>query len=156
MIVTITMTSHEPHVVPNHRSFNCFFNSLCEPSSKKYQSPYYWPFVRGIHRSWGIHRWPVNSPHKGSVTRKKLPFDDVIMTLAGKVWRGGGACHPPGGIRVASPVSMIALHARLPVLFHKMKSIRLCAYVIYKSGKITPLWGSDSRCDCTYVHVSYK
>ena len=28
---------------------------------------------------WGIHRWPVNSPHKGPVTRKKFPFDDVIM-----------------------------------------------------------------------------
>ena len=28
---------------------------------------------------WGIHRWPVNSPHKGPVTQKMLPFDDVIM-----------------------------------------------------------------------------
>ena len=28
---------------------------------------------------WGIQRWPVNSPHKGPVTRKMLPFDDVIM-----------------------------------------------------------------------------
>ena len=27
----------------------------------------------------GIHRWPVNSPYKGPVTRKMLPFDDVIM-----------------------------------------------------------------------------
>ena len=26
-----------------------------------------------------IHRWPVNSPHKGSVTRKMVPFDDVMM-----------------------------------------------------------------------------
>ena len=30
-------------------------------------------FVRGIHRS------PVNSLHKWSVTRKMFPFDDVIM-----------------------------------------------------------------------------
>ena len=27
----------------------------------------------------GIHRSPVNSPHKGAVTRKMFPFDDVIM-----------------------------------------------------------------------------
>ena len=27
-----------------------------------------------------IDRWPVNSPHKGPVTRKMFPFDDVIMT----------------------------------------------------------------------------
>ena len=30
----------------------------------------------------GIHRWPVNSPHKGPVTRKMFPFDDVIMTCS--------------------------------------------------------------------------
>ena len=29
---------------------------------------------------WGIHRGPVNSPHKGPVTRKMFPSDDVIMT----------------------------------------------------------------------------
>ena len=28
----------------------------------------------------GIRRRPVNSPHKGLVTRKMFPFDDVIMT----------------------------------------------------------------------------
>ena len=28
---------------------------------------------------WGIHRWPVNSPHERPVTRKMFPFDDVIM-----------------------------------------------------------------------------
>ena len=27
----------------------------------------------------GIHRWPVNSQHKGPVTRKMLPCDDFIM-----------------------------------------------------------------------------
>ena len=31
---------------------------------------------------WGIHRGPVNSPHKWPVTRKMFPFDNVIM------WRG--------------------------------------------------------------------
>ena len=29
----------------------------------------------------GIHRWPVNSPHKGPVTRKMFPLDDAIMWL---------------------------------------------------------------------------
>ena len=28
----------------------------------------------------GIHRWPVNSLHKGPVTRKMFSFDDVIMS----------------------------------------------------------------------------
>ena len=39
----------------------------------KHQSSASLAFVRGI------HRWPVNSPHKGPVRRKMFPFDDVIM-----------------------------------------------------------------------------
>ena len=27
----------------------------------------------------GIHKWPLNSPHKWPVTRKMFPFDDVII-----------------------------------------------------------------------------
>ena len=67
------MTSYERHGVSKHRSFDCLFNSLCGPTSQKHQRPHYWPFVMGI------YRWPVNSSQKGSVTWKKLPFDDVIM-----------------------------------------------------------------------------
>ena len=33
----------------------------------------------------GIHRWPVNSPRKVTVTRKMFPFDDVIMESLKKV-----------------------------------------------------------------------
>ena len=40
---------------------------------RKCQSSVSLAFVRGI------HRWPFNSPHKGPVTRKMFPFDDVIM-----------------------------------------------------------------------------
>ena len=39
----------------------------------KHQSSASLAFARGIH--W----WPVNSPHKGPVTRKMFPFHDVIM-----------------------------------------------------------------------------
>ena len=40
---------------------------------RKHQSPASLAFVRGIHRG------PMNSPHKWPVTRKLFPFDDVIM-----------------------------------------------------------------------------
>ena len=40
---------------------------------RKNQSPMSMAFVLGI------HRWLVNSPHKLPVTRKMLPFDDVII-----------------------------------------------------------------------------
>ena len=34
----------------------------------------------------GIHRWPVNSPHKGLVRRKMFQFDDVIMCTDVTLW----------------------------------------------------------------------
>ena len=37
---------------------------------------------------WGIHRGPVNSPHKWPVTRKMFPFDDVIMNQSICWWFG--------------------------------------------------------------------
>ena len=40
---------------------------------RKHQSSASLAFVRGIHRG------PVNSPHKWPVTRNFFPFDDVIM-----------------------------------------------------------------------------
>ena len=40
---------------------------------RKYQSSASLTFVMGIHRS------PVNSPHKWPVSRKMFPLDDVIM-----------------------------------------------------------------------------
>ena len=33
----------------------------------------------------GIHRWPVDSPHKGPVTRKMFPFDDAILYFS-RTW----------------------------------------------------------------------
>ena len=44
-----------------------------DADQRKHQSSASLAFVRGI------HRWPVNSPHKGPVTRKMFAFDDVIM-----------------------------------------------------------------------------
>ena len=42
---------------------------------RKHQSSALLAFVREI------HRLPVNSPHKGPVTRKMFSFDDVIMVM---------------------------------------------------------------------------
>ena len=44
-----------------------------DADQRKYQSSASLAFVRGIHRG------PVNSPHKWPVTRKMSPFGDVIM-----------------------------------------------------------------------------
>ena len=46
-----------------------------DADERKHQSSASLAFV------WGIHRWPVTSPHKWPVTRKLFPFDDVIMSV---------------------------------------------------------------------------
>ena len=73
------MRSYERHGVSNHRHADCLLKSLLVRTANKTSKhritgrplskhddvikwkhfPRYWPFVRGIHRS------PVNSPHKG-------------------------------------------------------------------------------------------
>ena len=51
-------------------------STICSAADqRKHQSSASLAYVRGI------HRWPVNSPHKGPVTRKMFSFDDVIMVL---------------------------------------------------------------------------
>ena len=45
---------------------------------RKHQSSAWLAFVRGI------HRWQVNSPHKGPVMWTMFPFDDVIMNQYGQ------------------------------------------------------------------------
>ena len=50
-----------------------YSNVYSRRRSKKHQSSPSLAFVRGI------HRWPVNFPHKWPVTRKMFPLDDVII-----------------------------------------------------------------------------
>ena len=52
-----------------------------DADQRKHQSSASLAFVRGIHRR------PGNSPHKWPVTRKMLPFDDVIMNSINCHWQ---------------------------------------------------------------------
>ena len=55
-------------------SVSIVYSTVCsDTDQRKRQSSALLAFVRGI------HRWPVNSPHKWPVTRKMFSFDDVIM-----------------------------------------------------------------------------
>ena len=50
-----------------------------DADQRKHQSSASLAFVQGIHRG------PVNFPHKWPVTRKMFPFDDVIMPLLSNI-----------------------------------------------------------------------
>ena len=62
---------NESDGVSNHHPHDCFHNCLFRQIKENIKASL--AFVRGIHRC------PVNSLHKGPVTRKMFPFDDVIM-----------------------------------------------------------------------------
>ena len=59
--------------VSNYQPHGCLHNRLFRRISKKHQSSASLAFCTGNSLE------PVNSPHKGPVTRKMFPFDDVIM-----------------------------------------------------------------------------
>ena len=59
--------------VPNHQPHDCLLNRLFRRRSKKTSKL---PVTGLCERN---SSGPVNSPHKGPVTRKMFPFDDVIM-----------------------------------------------------------------------------
>ena len=56
--------------------------SIVYSGARKYQSSASLAFVRGI------HRWPVNYPHKWPVKRKPFPFEDVISVISPVICNG--------------------------------------------------------------------
>ena len=73
IIITLRWRHNGRDYVSNHQPHDCLLNRLSYANQRKHQSSASLAFVRGIHRE------PVNSPHKWPVTRKMSPFDDVIM-----------------------------------------------------------------------------
>ena len=93
--INVTKTSHGSHGASNHcrdvimgaiaseiTSLTIVYSTVySDADQRKYQSSASLAFVRGIHRG------PVNSPHKWPVTRKMLPFDNVIMITGNSTLR---------------------------------------------------------------------
>ena len=96
-----------------------------DADQRKHQSSASLAFVRGI------HRWPVNYPHKRPVTRNMFPFDDVIMDYGYQVSNS-----PAGHYRIT-----------LLVLCHVVFAIRL-----------EICWSVDeiSRCPNTSQWLDFK
>ena len=85
-IMTSVLTKDTPHgvyhycdVIMSAMAYQIIFLTIVYSTvylgadQRKQQSSASLAFVREI------HRWPVNSPHKGPVARKMFPFGDVIM-----------------------------------------------------------------------------
>ena len=139
------MSHNERDGVSNHQPHHCLLNGLFRYRSKK-TSTRHWPL-------WGIHRWPVNSPHKGPVTRKMFPFDDVIMlgitsvklcpqyslmqlscVAASDWWRGIWQRDPfyLSFLLSKSTTNMIWFHILWKVFGEIILTPQLCCHDIYK------------------------
>ena len=79
LIIVVPYSSHYSEVTigamaPQITGVSSVYSTVCSGTDqRKHQSSASLAFVRRVHR--GL----VNSPHKGQVTRKMFPFDDVIM-----------------------------------------------------------------------------
>ena len=70
----ILYPTHYNDVMMSTTRVSIVYSTVCwGQDQEKHKSSASLAFMRGI------HRWPVNSPHKRPVTRKMFPFDDVIM-----------------------------------------------------------------------------
>ena len=65
--------------IANHQRLDCLLYRLFRRRPKKTSKLRVTGLVRGI------HRWPVDSPHRRPVTRKMFPFDDVITPAVFKL-----------------------------------------------------------------------
>ena len=75
-LFTLQWRHNERDGVSNHQRLDCLLNRLLRLR------------VTGICE--GNHRWPVDSLHKGLITRKPFRFDDVMMfssTSVGQIYR---------------------------------------------------------------------
>ena len=75
-LIALRWRHNEHDGVSNHQPHGCLLNRLSRRRSKKTSK------LRVTGLCVGNSPGPVNSPHKGPVTRKMFPFDDAIMEKA--------------------------------------------------------------------------
>ena len=95
-LITLHWRHNDHDGVSNHQPHGCLLNRLFRRISKKTSK------LRVSGRCVGKSPGPVNSPHKGPITRKMLPFDDVIMPTPCR--RSGMISQGPCSLRSRCPV----------------------------------------------------
>ena len=102
-------------------------------NQRKHQSPASLAFVRVI------HRWPVNSPHKGPVTRKMFPFDYFIMVpqtvfQLNSKYDQKSQC---SGLRYAQPITSKIAHTTAMWLSRRVLIFVVCSAEYVMNTSIT-------------------
>ena len=115
----------------NHQSHGCLLNRLFRRRSKKTSK------FRVTGLCAGNSPGPVNSPHKGPLTRKMFPFDDVIMFRNQSIiWHGTDPTKPEISV---SRIKRVNLNNNLPVL----KFVMMTSWHGNTFRIPGPLWGES-------------
>ena len=125
-------------------------NGLFRRRSKKHHSSASLAFVRGI------HRWPVISAHKGPVTRKMFPVDDVIMapelSFNHMLWYIMTATLFGSQLFVALAIEVMAV---VPLIYsknlkiHRINAIYKKSHLLFANRVLKKLCRSNSSWDNT-------
>ena len=99
---------------------------------RKHQSSASLAFVRGI------HRWPVDSPHKGPVTRKIFPFDDVTIKWS--------TCMKAADIHLVLVNHELSLSVLWLTTHHKLDIILDLRRVLWTLGYLFPIHKDIKLC----------
>ena len=135
---TLHWRHNEQDDVSNHQPRGCLLNRLFRRRSKKISK------LRVTGLCVGNSPGPVNSPHKGPVTRKMFPFDDVIMR------------HPTGDVWGAFVSSKCGLCSAAVIILSYVKSWYIGAHysgtrrIIYKQLSLSN--AQNMACMVRYLH----
>ena len=119
-------------IAPQITSLTIVFSTVYSGADQsKHQSAASLAFV------WGIHRAPVNSPHKWPVTRKMFPFDDVIMHI----------CVPNGkDLAITKPIFLDIQEQYILQISANIVSINNTPLVLtYRICNANVWWDSDNK-----------
>ena len=96
------------------------------------KAPHHWPFVRGIHRS------PVDYPHKGPVIRNVFPCHDIIDFLSGMGVINSSVLY---GALVIS--CLIVPRFLINLIGHKWTiPLSFCGYIAWMAANGYAVWGT--------------
>ena len=130
-------------------------NAYSATDPRKHQSFASLGFVRGI------HRWSVNSPHKGPVTRRMFPFYDVIMSAQEELLQTTDYCPAcwdvllPCKLRFATIINHILVFCFLVCFQAYLNISQANVEILYKLCKICYMgnwrWYSKNNCVSAFL-----
>ena len=117
--------------ISNHQPHSCLLSRLFRRRSKKTSK------LRVTGLCGGNSPGPVNSPHKGPVTGKMFPFDDIIMGPAAPGEHGGMANHG------SWHQTMVNFHFTMMILFVTIKTCNV--HLIWSRIILLPIDVTSSK-----------